>query len=163
DRAGKEAALGTSGRSDSRGAMMTTQTRSARAIAAAGLAILMVAPPGAHAEVQRTGDEPCDREATIDARWEAEVLFAKAVNKHHELLRVDAMELYEQALALWDNPDIHWNLALVLDDLGKYLLAHEQLASALRWDTELGNERLTEVRERMRMLETKRLARIEAH
>jgi hypothetical protein len=71
------------------------------------------------------------------------------------------MELYEQALALWDNPDIQWNLALLLADLGKYLAAYQQLERAVSWDTALGAERLREVRERMRMLETQRLARIE--
>jgi len=135
-----------------------------RAVAAAGLAALalVLAPPAARAEVPRTGGEPWHQQSTADARQHAQTLFAQAFDKHQQLLRGDAMELYEQALALWDNPDIRWNLALVLEDLGQYLRAHQQLERALRWDAALGAERLREVQDRMRALETQRLARIEA-
>jgi hypothetical protein len=132
-----------------------------RAGAAAALA-LVFAPATARAETTRTGDELWYQQTPVDARQRAQALFAKAVDKHQQLLRGDAMELYEQALALWDNPDIRWNLALVLEDLGQYLLAHGQLESALRWKAALGSERLHEVEDRMRALETQRLARIEA-
>lgn len=135
-----------------------------RAIAAAALfgVVLIRATPTASAEVRRTGSEPWYLQPAADVRWRAQQLFDRALDKHLQLLRGDAMELYEQALALWDNPDIRWNLALVLDDLGKYLTAHQQLERVMRWDVALGAERLSEVRERMRVLETQRLARIEA-
>jgi hypothetical protein len=123
---------------------------------------LVLAAPAAHADVKRTGREPWYQQSTADARRRVQALFRQAVDKHMELLRGDALALYEQALALWDNPDIRWNLALVLEDLGKYLPAHQQLERTLRWDTALGAERLREVRDRMRTLETQRLARIEA-
>jgi PEGA domain-containing protein len=134
-----------------------------RAIAVPGLAALalVLAIPAAHAEVTRSGSEPWYQESTPDARQRAQALFAQAVDNHLQLLRGDAMELYEQALALWDNPDIRWNLALVLEDLGQYLRAHQQLDSALRWGTALGAERLREVQDRMRVLETQRLAGLE--
>jgi hypothetical protein len=122
---------------------------------------LVLALPAARAETGRTGDEPWFRQAPAEARQRAQALFAQAFDKHQQLLRGDAMELYEQALALWDNPDIRWNLALVLEDLGQYLRAHQELARALRWEASLGSERLREVRDRMRALETQRLARIE--
>lgn len=136
-----------------------------RAIAAAGLAVLalVLAPSAALAESRRTGREPWFQQAPVDARQRADALFAQALDKHQQLLRGDAMELYEQALALWDNPDIRWNLALVLEDLGQYLRAYQQLGGALRWEAALGAERLREVRDRMRALETGRLARIEAY
>lgn len=138
--------------------------RYVRAAAAAVLfaLALVVAVPAAHADVTRTGSEPWYQQATADSRRQAQALFEQAIDKHLQLLRGDATELYEQALALWDNPDIRWNLALVLDNMGKYLPAHQQLQRALQWDTSLGAQRLGEVRERMRMLETQRLARIEA-
>jgi hypothetical protein len=122
---------------------------------------LVLALPAARAETVRTGGEPWYRQATADARQRALALFAQALDKHQQLLRGEAMELYELALALWDNPDIRWNLALVLDDLGQYLRAYQQLESALRWEAALGAERLREMRDRMRTLETQRLARIE--
>jgi hypothetical protein len=136
-----------------------------RAIPAAVLAglvlvVLVLALP-ARAETVRTGGEPWYRHVPDDDRRRAQALFTKAIDKHKQLLRGDAQELYEQALALWDNPDIQWNLALVLEDLGQYLRAYQQLDSTLRWGKALGPERLRQVRDRMRVLETERLARIE--
>jgi tetratricopeptide (TPR) repeat protein len=146
--------------------MMNSHTRYPfiRAVAAAGLATLALgrAVPAARAEVMRTGVEPW-YQVPIDARQRSRALFAQAIAKHQQLLRRDAVELYEQALALWDNPDIRWNLALALEDLGEYLRAYQQLESSLRWEAALGAERLREVQDRMRVLETQRLARIEAY
>lgn len=134
-----------------------------RAIAAAAVSILalVLAPPAAQADVQRTGAQPWYQQVPPAVRAQAQRLFDEAVDKHLQLLRADALELYEQALALWDNPDIQWNLALLLGDLGEYLAAHQQLERAVRWGTALGDERLREIRERMRVLETQRLAHIE--
>jgi tetratricopeptide (TPR) repeat protein len=135
----------------------------ARAIAVAALSVLalIAATPAAHAQVQRTGREPWYQESTPEARRQAQVLFEQGVDKHLQLLRGAAMELYAQALVLWDNPDVRWNLALVLDDLGKYLSAHEQFEYTLRWDAALGADRLQQIRARMDVLERQRLARIE--
>jgi len=132
------------------------------AVAAAGLLALALLSPAAHAEVARSGDEPWYRQSNADVRQRAQALFAQAVDKHLQLLRGDARDLYDQALALWDNPDFQWNLALVLEDLGQYLHAYHQLDGALRWGEALGAERLREVRDRMQALESRRLARIEA-
>src|SRR5262245_60504024 len=87
----------------------------------------------ARADPVRTGGEPWYRPVSADVRQRAQALFAQAVDKHLQLLRGDALALYEQALALWDNPDIQWNLALVLEDLGEYLRAYRQLENAQRW------------------------------
>lgn len=130
------------------------------AVVTAGL--LALVPLAAHAEVTRTGDEPWYRDATADVRQRAQALFAQAVDKHLQLLRGDARQLYDQALALWGNPDIQWNLSLVLEDLGQYLRAYQQLDGALRWGDALGAERLRDVRDRIRVLEVQRLSRIEA-
>ncbi|HET7501353.1 MAG TPA: hypothetical protein VFK02_10135 [Kofleriaceae bacterium] len=122
---------------------------------------LALALPVAHAEATRNGSEPWNQHVPADVRQWAQALFDQAVEKHQQLLRGDAKELYEQALALWDNPDIQWNLALVLEDLGQYLRAHQQLEGALRWGAALGDERLQQVHDQMRVLESQRLARLE--
>lgn len=137
----------------------TLRARGVDAVVAIGLMAAM--PCAVHAEIQRTGDEPWYREPDADIP-RAKALFAQAVDKHQQLVRGDARDLYDQALELWDNPDIRWNLALVLEDLGQYLRAHEQLDVALRWGDALGAERLREVRDRMQALEARHLARIEA-
>jgi len=130
-----------------------------RVLAAMSLALV---PLSAHADVARTGSEPWYQQSNPDDRERARALFVQARYQHKQLLRREAMELYEQALALWDNPDIRWNLALVLDDTGDYVRAHEQLEAALRWGAALGTERLREVQDQIRALETRRLARIYA-
>ena len=142
-----------------------TRDRSVRVVAVAGLAalVLVLAPPAAWAEVTRTGDEPWHQQVSADARQQAEALFVQARDKHLQLLRGDAMALYEQALVLWDNPHIRWNLALILEDLGQYLRAYQALDRVLRWDTALGAEWLHDVQARMRVLETQHLARIETY
>jgi PEGA domain len=133
-----------------------------RVVTALGLAALMLvlALPAARAETTRTGTEPWYQQSNADARLQAQALFAQAVSDHQQLLRDDATERYEQALALWDNPDIRWNLALVLEDLGQFLRAHEQLESTLHWEAALGVERLRDVRGRIQRLETQHLASI---
>ena len=143
---------------------MKRRDRHVRTLAASGLAALAIvmALPAAQADVARTGGEPWYEQSTDSARQRARALFEQGLDKHHDFLRGDALELYEQALALWDNPDIRWNLALVLEDLGQYLRAHEQLEAMLRWGAALGAQRLRDVLDRMRELETRRLARIEA-
>src|SRR5262245_19349265 len=141
------------------------------AVAAAGLMVLALLPPAVHAEVGRTGEEPAEVEGTGEEPWyqqatadisQAKDLFRKAVDAHRQLSREAARDLYEQALALWNNPDIQWNLALVLEDLGQYLRAYNLLVEALRWREALGAERLSVIRSRMQKLETQHLGRIEA-
>ena len=123
---------------------------------------LVLALSAARAENAQAGDEPWYQQVPAEARQRAQALFAQAIDKHQQLLRGDALALYEQALAVWDNPDIQWNLALVLEDLGQYLRAYQELDRALRWGEALGPERLREIRDRMQALETQRLARIAA-
>lgn len=131
------------------------------AVAASGLLALAFLTPTARAEIPRTGDEPWYRQPTANIE-RAKELFAQAVSEHLQLLRGNAKDLYDQALVLWDNPDIRWNLALVLEDLGQYLHAHDQLERATRWGEALGAERLHDVHDRMNALEVHHLARIEA-
>jgi hypothetical protein len=123
---------------------------------------LALAPLVAHADVTRTGTEPWYQQSSSEDRKRARELFLQAVANHQELLRPEAMKLYEQAVDLWDNPDIRWNLALELEDVGEYQRAYEQLGRVLRWGAALGAERLRAVQDRMQVLETQRLARIDA-
>ncbi|MEM9493301.1 MAG: tetratricopeptide repeat protein [Myxococcota bacterium] len=52
---------------------------------------------------------------------------------HDELLRARAIAAYERALERWDHPNIRFNLARALHDVGQHLRAWEQLQQALRW------------------------------
>ena len=134
-----------------------------RTVAAAVLAALALGLGSARAQAVLADDEPWDRQVSAEARQRAQELFAQAVDKHQQLLLGEAVQLYEQALALWDNPRFRWNLALALKSFGQYLRAHEELGRARRWGAALGAELLRKVDDRIRALETERLARIEMY
>lgn len=141
--------------------MRDTQSGKLGTIVASVLLSWILLGATARAETPRTGDEPWYHQSATSIE-RAKTLFAQAIDKHQRLLRGEARDLYVQALELWDNPDIRWNLALVLEDLGQYLQAHRQLERAYRWGDALGSERALEIRDRMTALETRHLARIEA-
>lgn len=126
-----------------------------------GLLVVALLTSTALADVKRTGSEPWFQQATANIGL-ADTLFMRAVDVHRQLLRGAARDLYDEALKQWDNPDIRWNLAIVLEDLGQYVEAHHQLEQALRWGSALGAQRLRDIHDRMAALEGQRLARIEA-
>lgn len=76
---------------------------------------------------------PWEREVTGEDRRQAEALFQEAVTAHEQLLRDQAQAGYEAALARWDNPHIHWNLALLMVDMGQPLRAYEHIDAVLAW------------------------------
>ena len=84
---------------------------------------------------------PWERDVSAEDRRLAETLFAQASEFHTQLLRDYAVTRYEEALSHWDNPDIRWNLALLMKDMGQYLLAWEHLEAALAWGPEAFDER----------------------
>lgn len=114
------------------------------------------AQPGAGARAWDVGVPAADRRA-------AEALFGHAVELHEQLLRAQAVARYEQALALWENPYIRWNLALLMNDMGQHLRAYEHLERALAWGPEaLGRDDWAKLAGMRRMLLAERLAVIEA-
>lgn len=83
---------------------------------------------------------PWERDVSVEDRRLAETLFAQAVELHEQLLRDHAVTRYEEALSHWDHPDTRWNLALLMKDMGQYLLAWEHLEAALIWGPEAFDE-----------------------
>jgi hypothetical protein len=83
---------------------------------------------------------PWERDVSVEDRRLAETLFAQAVELHEQLLRDQAMARYEEALSHWENPHIRWNLALLMKEMGQYLLAWEHLEAALVWGPEAFDE-----------------------
>jgi tetratricopeptide (TPR) repeat protein len=69
-------------------------------------------------------------------------LFAKAIEK------------YEQALALWSHPSIHYNMALALVSLREPLKLHKHLTEALRYDGQpLDNNKVGRARDLLKLVE----------
>jgi hypothetical protein len=83
---------------------------------------------------------PWELVVSAEDRRAADMLFERAVELHEQLLRDQAVMWYEEALSLWENPRIRWNLALVTTDMGQYLRAHEHLERALAWGPEAFDE-----------------------
>lgn len=74
---------------------------------------------------------------------------------------VQAIEKYRQALALWDHPAIHYNLALALLNLDQPLEVHEHLVAAMRYGVApLDVEKLEHARAYRNLIE-KQLAQVE--
>jgi len=78
-----------------------------------------------------------------------------------ESIFVQASEKYRQALALWNHPAIHYNLALALMNLDQPIEVHEHLVAALRFGAEpLEAEKFEYARNYKSLIENQ-LARVE--
>lgn len=64
---------------------------------------------------------------------QASDLFRKGNGHFEQNEYARAAELYEQAVALWDHPGIHFNLAVSLVNLDRVLEAYDHLQAALRF------------------------------
>lgn len=90
-------------------------------------------------------------EAPPAAEREARALFASA-NEHFANNQFPrAIELYKAALARWEQPIIHFNLAVTLIELGRSREAYHHLQQALANSAALG-ERSSEARNYLRLL-----------
>jgi hypothetical protein len=83
---------------------------------------------------------PWERDVSAEDRRLAEALFAQAVELHTHLLREQAVTRYEEALSHWENPEIRWNLVLLMKDMGQHLRAWEHLEAALAWGPDAFDE-----------------------
>ncbi|GAB4568609.1 MAG: hypothetical protein Tsb0020_22240 [Haliangiales bacterium] len=66
-------------------------------------------------------------------RDEADALYQQGTERIQRLQFIQAAEKLRAALALWDHPGIHYNLALALDNLGETLAAYRHISLALRY------------------------------
>lgn len=135
-----------------------------RAEPAAWLIIMIFVAGTVSAQAQpRAAPRPWERDVSAEDRRVAETLFDQAVEFHEQLLRAQAVARYEEALWFWENPHIRWNLALLMNDTGQYLRAHEHLERALSWGPKAFDEADWEKLTRLRQtLLRERLAEIEA-
>ena len=77
--------------------------------------------------------------------------------EHHEYAK--AVELYARALAEWDHPQIHFNMAVALISLDRFLDASSHVQAALKFGTDgLDNEKFIEAQNYARLLETRLVA-----
>lgn len=108
---------------------MTSAIR--RALAALLLLAVVVGP--APAAAQEEAEHPWAVGVPQENRSAALKLFKEGNDALRESLFKLSEEKYRAALALWDHPGIHYNLALTLVNLDKPVDAHQHLQAALKY------------------------------
>jgi len=108
-----------------------------------------------------TGDRPWAKGISQDQQRAAVALFEAGNGLLKESIFLKAVENYRKALALWDHPGIHYNLALALLNLDQPIEVHEHLIAAMAYGPEpLENEKFEYARNYKTLVE-KQLARVE--
>ncbi len=139
--------------------MGKSRTTTALAVALALLAL----GPGPAAAQGRQGEEerPWAQGVPPENQKAALALFREANALVKESVFVRAAEKYREALALWDHPAIHFNMALALINLDQPIEVHEHLVAAMRYGpAPLDSEKFENARSYKTLIE-KQLARVE--
>jgi tetratricopeptide (TPR) repeat protein len=107
-------------------------------------------------------NEPWKAGISDEVQERANALFAEANQEFAHGAHTHALELYEQASALWDHPLIHFNKAVTLVKLDRYLEAADALDHALEYgEAPYTAESYKQVQENKRLVDSK-LGRVEA-
>ncbi|WP_438001647.1 hypothetical protein WMF26_20050 [Sorangium sp. So ce185] len=144
--------------------MTTTPKRPARfALSTAQLllpvALVTLCAGPARAEEAPPG--PWHEGVSEERKQRAQALFEEARELHRRAMLAEARAKYEEALAVWEQPELRLYLGRVLKLMGLPLLAHENLRLALRWGPgSLDAEKEQEARAAMRALAERELAAI---
>lgn len=96
-----------------------------------------------------TPDSPAPAQASLpwhqgvspEDKQRARELFARAADLKAQFLLADAVKTYEEALGLWEHPEIRFELATVLMKIGRYLETYAGLQRALEWGPDALNEK----------------------
>ena len=101
-------------------------------ISVAGIVASSVNPATAYAQSNVT-EQAWHNGVSPENEQKARALFAQAGQLQERFLYEQARATYQKALASWDNPFIHIELAWVLLKLGHALRAYEHLQEAQKW------------------------------
>ncbi|PTL81229.1 hypothetical protein [Vitiosangium sp. GDMCC 1.1324] len=119
------------------------------------------APQPADAAPEVLGDRPWAKGVSKAQQDAAMALFQAGNQLLKESVFVKAVDKYRQALAAWDHPAIHYNLALALMNLDQPVEVHEHLVAALRYGADpLENEKFEYARN-YKTLTERQLARVD--
>lgn len=114
-------------------------------------------PSSATSEAER----PWAKGVSKEQQEAALTLFREANALVKESIFVQANEKYRKALALWDHPAIHYNLALALMNLDQPVEVHEHLVAALRFGPDPLEAEKFEYARNYKVLVEKQLARVD--
>jgi hypothetical protein len=126
------------------------------------LALLVMGATPALAQQQKPPEErPWAQGVSAEKQKAALELFRAGNILLKESVFVKAIEKYRQALALWDHPAIHYNLALALLNLDQPVEVHEHLVAAMRYGVApLDTEKMEHARAYKNLIE-RQLAQLE--
>ncbi len=98
--------------------------------------LLMTMPAFAGSAIAQPSEEsqPWKKGVSDATRKEANALFREGNALLKDSRFKEAVVVYDKAIAIWDHPAIHYNLALALMSLDSPIRAHEALEKALRFD-----------------------------
>lgn len=102
--------------------------------------VVAVCPPAAHAD--RKPVTPWSKDVSEADQKRALELFQAGKAFHEQEKYPEAVDKYDQALRHWDNPSIHFNMAICLINMRQMLLAWQHLEKALRFKEEGLGKRL---------------------
>lgn len=138
--------------------MCRTKARLATALA---LVALWVTPASAQQPPKPAEERPWAQGIPAEKQKAALELFRSGNTLLKESIFVKAVEKYRQALALWDHPAIHYNMALALLNLDQPVEVHEHLVAATRYGAApLDTDKFENARA-YKLLVEKQLARVE--
>ncbi|WP_437971336.1 hypothetical protein WMF04_19445 [Sorangium sp. So ce260] len=144
--------------------MTTIRNRSARIALSTAQLVLSIALAGLCAAPARAEapPPPWHQGVSEERKQRAQALFEEARELHRRVMLAEARAKYEEALAVWEHPELRLYLGRVLKLIGLPLLAHESLRLSLSWGPgSLDAEKEQEARAAMRALVERELAAIE--
>ncbi|QRK13483.1 PEGA domain-containing protein [Archangium violaceum] len=125
------------------------------------LASQPTSPQQPNTSLEPVGERPWANGVSKQQQDTAMALFQAGNTLLKESVFVQAAEKYRQALAAWDHPAIHYNLALALMNLDQPIEVHEHLVAALRYGpAPLENEKFEYARNYKTLME-RQLARVD--
>jgi hypothetical protein len=118
-------------------------------------------PAAPQADTEPARERPWAKGVPKEQQERALELFRESNTLLKESVFVQAADKYRQALALWDHPAIHYNLALVLMNLDQPIEVHEHLVAALRYGPDPLEKEKFEYARNYKTLIEKQLARVD--
>ena len=96
-----------------------------------GIDGLWAFPAHSQPKLRQSASYPWFKGVPAHKRERAGELFTAGADEHIKLKYATALEKYQQALAEWDNPDIHFNMARAYLNSGKPVAAYESLVRSM--------------------------------
>ncbi|WP_224367360.1 hypothetical protein [Hyalangium versicolor] len=131
----------------------------------AWLLVLLMAPLASAQTLSQDLDagaqNPWTQGVSPKQQADATMLFNAGNRDYEKALFLSAADFYRKALAQWEHPAIHYNLALALMDTGRKLELREHLEAAVRYGSGPLEQKLFEHAKQLKTFIEKQLVRVD--